>query len=284
MTTATTSINFAGASSIYASRMSSLGLMSGWSNVSADAASSGMRRIKAIQTIPNPILEPKRVTIKGDNVRQTTYLFANDGDATGNLELGNSDADLENTAIGTTAWTLGNWKQTIRGIASPNFANIMLLVHSQATSQDAATLGQTGFMNVLYPNCQLLPLGHENQAYQAEGKFRFAITVNPISQHPLGLSLLLANFGVSNGLSIEWFSTYPTMFHCKIGDGTWTTITTDGVPVDTASTKVYKTVSGTTTTASTVSSVTPASNLITVSAAPASASVNIAMYESSTTP
>lgn len=278
---AVTAFDFAGASSLYASKRLSNGLMAGFVPVASAGDSAGMRRMKAVQTVPNPLLEPTRVTNTGDNVRQTTYQFANGDDAGGTLEMGFFDIDLESAFIGLTSWTLGNWKIGLRGNSNPIFSNIILLAHSQATSKDSATYGQAGYMNTLFPNCQLLPLGQESQAYQTVGKNRYAIVVNPITETPLALGQMLSQFASSDGLSFYWWSAYPCLMHAKIGNGTWDTITIDGTLVNAAATKVYTTNAGTST-AATVSGAT--AQTITLSAVPSNNHHAVAIFETSALP
>lgn len=274
---ATVNFDFAGLAAVYASRLNSDGLLSGYANVSIAAATSDARRLKAAQTVPNPIPQPNKKIIKGDNVRQRTYIFQNDQDAAGNFEFGQSDLQFEADLVSQLIWTLGEWKLSLRGQSNPIFRNMSLIAHSDATNDDT---GLPGFMNVWYPNCIMYPIGQDNQVYQGEGKFSYAATVNPFTEVPLGLDLTATNFGASNGLSISWFSDYPCMLFAAVGDATADDFVVAGTPVTAAKCKAYVTASGTTT-AATVSSVNVGSKTITLSAAPANNAVVTFLYESS---
>lgn len=271
---------FAGLDGVYTSFINSSGLMNGFSNISATAAASGMRKIKAAQTLPSALPAPNRKYIKGDDRPVDQFLFTADTLPGGNLEFGETDLTLDAAAQNSTNWTLGNWQQAIYGISSPSFANMMLLAHQQSHSQDLANPGQAGFMNLLWPSVQLLPLGEDNPNYQGEGKSIYGATFLPFLVHPTG-SVLSTNFGVTDGIRIKWWSKYRTLFYCRIGDGTWTTMTLDNKPVDVASTQVFGTTTGGTLSTKTVSSVVPSTRIVTLSAAPASGEVVVVMYEAS---
>lgn len=275
---ATVNFDFAGLAAVYASRLNSQGLLSGYANVSVAGASSDARRLKAAQTVPNPIPQPTKKNIRGDNTRQRTYIFQNEQDATGSFEFGQSDLQFEADMVSQLIWTLGEWKLGLRGQSNPIFRNMSLIAHSDATNDDT---GLPGFMNVWYPNAILFPIGQDNQTYQGEGKFSYAATVNPFAEVPLGLDLTAEKFGATNGLSISWFSDYPCMLFAAIGEGgTTDDFVVAGTPVTAAKTKAFVTASGTTTEA-TVSSVNAGTKTITLSAAPASGSVVTFLYESS---
>lgn len=270
---------FAGADGAYCSFVNSAGIMNGFGNVSAAAASSGMRKMKAIETVPSALPGINRKVIKGDNRPYDQFTFAADTLPGGDLLMGTSDLALDAAAQNSSLYTLGAWTMGIYGISNPTFANMLLLAHQDAHSQDVGNSG-VGYINSLYPNCQLFPLAEENPNYQTEGKNRYGVTFLPFSSVPWGGALDNTNFSVSDGTKIKWFSQYRSFLYAKIGDGTWTNIVLDYTPVSAAKTKVFVTASGVTTQA-TVSSVTPSTKTVVVSAAPANLASVVVIYEAS---
>jgi hypothetical protein len=270
---------FAGLDGLYVSFLNSAGLMSGFSNISATPSASGLRKIKAAQKLPSALQTPNKKYIKGDDSIHDTFQFAADTLPTGTVEVGETDLTLDAAAQSSTNWTLGNWQQAIYGISNPSFANMMLLSHQQSHSQDLANPGQAGFMNILYPNTQLLPMGEDDPAYQQEGKNQYSVSFLPFLVHPTGSSLT-TNFGVTDGLKIKWWSRYRTMFYAAIMAGSVATITLDNTPVDTASIKAFQTSAGVTTQL-TVSSVNTSTRVVTLSTSPTAGDLVVVIYEAS---
>lgn len=280
MTTNVNNATFAGAETLFASFITAAGIMNGYGNLQAgdSSAGSGMRRIKGVQTMPLPLPVPNRKVIKGDDAKIRTFTFPGDQLIQGNIEVAETDVAFEAAVQGSLPWTLGNWTLGIRGISMPVFSNIMLLEHQLSASEDSGSAGDNGYINNLYPNCKLTPLGDQQSAFQAEGKVRYDTVFDPFQSFPLGMALDSTNFGVSDGTSVSWWSKYRTLFYAKIGDGTWTNIVLDFTPVNAASTKVYVTDAGVTS-AATVSSVTPSTKTVVLSSAPALNDYVVVMYE-----
>lgn len=270
---------FAGLDGLYVSFLNSAGLMSGFSNISSTPSASGLRKMRAVQKLPSALQTPNKKYIKGDDGIQDTFQFAADTLPTGTIELGETDLSLDAAAQSSTNWTLGNWQQAIYGISNPSFTNMMLLSHQQSHSQDTANPGQAGFLNILYPNTQLLPMGEDDPAYQQEGKNQYSVSFLPFLIHPLGAALT-ANFAVTDGIKIKWWSRYRTMFYAAIMPGATATITLDNTPVDAASIKAFGNLSGTNTQL-TVSSVNTSTRVVTLSANVTIDTLVVVMYEAS---
>ncbi len=274
----TNSMTFAGLDGIYVSFVNAGGLMIGFAKISTNGSESGLRRLKASQTLPNALPAPVRKTIPGDDGIADSFLFSSAELPGGDIEMGTNDLALDAAAQSSAVWTLGNWNLGIYGISTPTLGNMMLLAHQQAHSKDAGA-SLAGFKNVLYPNAQLLPLAGDNPAHQTEGKNRYTAQFLPFSTFPLGQLLDSTNFNVTDGTKVEWFSVQRTFFYAKIFDGIATTIVVDKTPVDVASTKVGLTTSGGAFSLATVSTVVPATKTITLSVAPAAGTLGVAMFE-----
>lgn len=271
-------MTFAGLDALWVSFVNSAGIMNGFANVSAPGASSGMRKMKAAQSLPSAIPTPNRKVIKADDIPYDQFLFSADTLPGGDIKMGANDFALAAAAQNSTLWTLGNWLMAIYGIGAPTLPNLMVLGHTQAHSQDAGSTGQAGFKNILIPNVQMLPTGESAPAYQAEGDESYGATFLPFTVFPFGNLLDNTNFSVIDGTKVEWFSKYRTLFFGAIGDGSAVAFVVPWTPVDVASTKAYGTHAGVTSLL-TVSTVVPSTKTITLSAAPASGDNVVIMLE-----
>lgn len=280
MTVNVNNASFAGAESLFASYITAAGIMNGFANLQAGdtSAGSGMRRVRGVQTMPLALPNPNHKVIKGDDAKIRTFTFPGDQLVQGNIEVAETDLTFEAAAQGSLVWSLGNWNMGIRGISMPTLSNLMILAHQLAASEDSGSAGDNGYINNLYPNCKLVPLGDQQAAFQAEGKVRYDTIFDPFQSFPLGMALDSSNFGSSDGTSVTWWSKYRTLFYGKIGDGTWTSAVLDFTPVNAASTKAYVTHAGVTT-AATISSVTPSTKTVVLSVAPALNDYVVIMYE-----
>lgn len=275
-------MTFAGLDGIYTGFVNSNGLFIGFAKVDAAGESSGLRRIKAAQTLPSALSQPQRKFIPGDDTIYDQFIFGPNELPGGDLEVGATDLALDAAAQGSTVWTLGNWDMGIYGISLPTFGNLLILGHQQAHNKDAGGSG-SGFKNMLYPTAQLLPLGGDNPAHQAEGKNRYTATFSPFTKFPMGQLLDSTNFTVVDGIRVEWYSTYRCWLFAKQFAGGDANIVLDKTPIDAASTKVGLTTSGGSFSLATISSVTPGTKTVVLSAAPAADTIGVVLYEGLTT-
>lgn len=284
--TAVDKSTLAGAHSIFVMCRNTYGIANGFANLAdtATGTGSGARRVLGIETVPTVIPDPTRVRRRYDDAPGDIYMFASDQIPQGNLLFGVSDITAEATAQGSSIWTVGVWDMAIRGVSAPTFQDMMILTHSQAKSNDTLTFGTSGYLNTIYPNVQIYPTGTEELRAAQTAGFRYSVTFQQFRQWITGATLSNSNFNTTDGLSVSWWSLYPTIVHSYIGDGATATITVDYTPVDTTSTKAYvATISGgvVTVTTATVSSVNTSTKVITLSAAPASGSYVNILYEAS---
>lgn len=284
MPTFTSVVTIAGANSIFVARRNIYGIMTGWGGVDASApgSASGVRRASGIETIPNPVVPPNRVRRTYDDGPGRIYQFAGVQIPQGDFGFGKVDLDLEALAQGSQTWIRGNWKKGVRGVQQPVFSDLMILTHSVSASEDAATSGAPGYWNTLFGDVQALPLGSQQHQAQQTADSRYSAIFNPMVSYIDGRPFGSSNFNTLNGTTIVWWSTYPALFHTKIGDGAWNSVVLDYTPVDAQSTKVSQAVvSGgvVTVTDLAVLSVTPSTKTIVLTSTPPSGAYVIVEYE-----
>lgn len=276
------STTFAGLDGLYVGFKDTNNMFNGFSALTA-AGSSGMRKIKGVQKVPSALPQPNRKYIKGDDRIIDQFMFAADSLPGGTIEVGTNDLTLDAAVQNSTTYTLGNWLMGIYGISNPTFPSMMLLGHQQAHSQDSASVGATGFNNILWPNVQMLPLGEDDPSFQNEGKNMYGCTFMPFAVAPWGADLDTSNFSVEDGIKIKWWSQYRTFMFAIVGDGTQTTFVVDHTPVNVASTKVFGfNLDGSGSVAAvTVSSLVTSTKTITVGSALLTTKLYVCLYEAS---
>lgn len=281
---ATTVATFAGLDGLYTGFRNQYSVFNGYSNLAASGA-SGMRKIKGAQKVPSVLPQPNRKYIKGDDGIFDNYMFAADSLPGGMVEVGTSDLALDAAALSATNYTLGNWLMGLYGPSNPSFLNMVLLGHQQSHSQDSGSVGNAGYMNHLWPNVQLFPLGGDDPAYQNEGKDMYGATFIPFTTTPWGAALSSSNFTLVDGIRIDWWSQYRTFIYAVIGDDIATSFTVDHTPVNVASTKVFSTVLADGSSGGTsvpVTTVTPSSKTVSIAATVlASTKLYVCIYEAS---
>lgn len=268
-----------GLDAIHVAYRGSGGSMSGFANLSASSTvntGSGMRRLVGAQTAPFALKEPVVKTIPGDNGVLDTFTWASADVNQGILELGENDGTFDVAADGVTVKTVGVYTFFPRGGTVANPGNFMFLLTRDAHGQDSATSGQSGWENELVMYTRVKPLGDEDRAHQKEGKARQQVTFIDSTVTPWGETCTAA-FGVYQRQSFVWTSTYRSMFHCWVSDGSAAATTAlDYTPISAATTKAWNFTLGT---ALTVSSVNTTTKIPTLSAVPLINNLIVMLYQ-----
>ncbi len=235
--------------------------------------SSSMRRLKFAQSLPTTT--PNRTTVysKGDDGYGRGFNFAGQRSPV-EVRVGRADIVAAMALIGATYYDLGDWRWGIEGTTLPTLSDIMLLSIAQAGAEDSGSTG-AGFEIKIYPNAIMEPLGQADQSFQAEGVFRYNLTVNPFTVLPWVAALSSSNFTVADGLSMYTFSPYRMMLHAWVSDGSVTGPTLELTPISTTYTKGFNAVTGA---ALTVSTVTPSTKVVAFSASPSSGVLTTTLY------
>lgn len=235
--------------------------------------SSGMRRLRFAQSIP--ATNPQRTTVysRGDNGYGRGFNFAGQRSPV-EVTVGRNDIVAAMAMIGATYYDLGNWRFGVEGVTLPTLSDVMLLSIADAGAEDSGSTG-AGFVIRIYPNATLEPLGQADQTFQAEGIFRYNLTVNPFTALPWAAALSSSNFTVADGLSMYTFSPYRMMLHAWVSDGAVTGPTLEYTPISTTYTKGFNADTGA---ALVVSTVTPATKVVAFSASPSSGVLTNTLY------
>lgn len=271
----------AGLDAVHCARRMGTGLIGGYAGLSAASTpltGSGMRRLLGAQTAPFGLAENPVKPILGDDIVIDDFMFGMADVQRGILVLGAEDNTFNIDAAGTTKKTVGVYDFYGSGDSIANPTAWMFLLTRQAHGKDSGNDGEQGWENELVLSAGVQPLRGETKAHQAEGSFRQSVTMRQATKTPWG-ELISAAFGTQYRKSIVWGSLKRCMFHIWIADGTADSFVVDYEPDVAATTKAWN---GTTGAALTVSSVTPATKTIALSAAPASGVPVISLYQTPT--
>lgn len=268
----------AGLDAIHVGYRNADGVIVGFANLTAsntDTASS-MRRLKGAQTAPLAIPGTDKVNIAGDNTRIASFQFASVEDVSFTMELGVTDLLFEAAAQGSTKYTLGDTEWGVRGTSDITPNNFFVLLTRNAKSQDSGTLGSAGFESLLIYNCQIQPTGDDAFTNRAEGKARYDVIADRVDVLPWITAFSGSNFSVSNGIVSPITSDNRVMFDTWVADGTEDDFEVAYTPISAAKTHVFNATSGA---ALTVSTVTPSTKNIVLSAAPTTGTICVCFYE-----
>jgi hypothetical protein len=281
MTTRATS---AGLNSVYGSFRDSRGLFAGFANLTTGDTNvgSGSRRMLGARNFPLPNRTPNVQSNLGDDGVIDTYQFQSSEPAQATLELGAVDVEMESAAQNSGTLTLAGLKMGIRGMSNPTFEDMMITAHSQANSKDTA--GGKKWLTQFFPNSEMRPVGPESAAHQAIMNNRYNIVFNPFETLPWGQLLESSDFAVEDGLYFYGYGDYPYMLWVKVGNNTWTEVVVDFTPVSVALTHFGIYTVGGSYSAATVSSVTPGTKTIALSAAPATGAFAIGLIAAASLP
>lgn len=253
----------AGLDAIHVAYRNTNGYMAGFSNLSSTSTpntGSGMRRLKAAQTVPFSLPETQNKPILGDDTVFDSFMFGASDVLGGILEVGQDDNVFNVAADGTVSKAVGIYTFYGSGDTIVNPGTFMFLLTRQAHES-----GISGWENELYMNCRVKALGSDQKAHQAEGKFRYSVNFNNSDKMPW-TETISAAFSAVYRRSMKWASLYRSMLHIWIADGSAAVTTAlDYTPVDAASTKAFNASTGA---ALTVSSVNMGAKTVTLSAAP----------------
>lgn len=268
----------AGLDAIHVAYRAPTGFMAGFANLTAanTDTGSGMRRLTGAQTAPFTLPDVVRKPILGDDYVVDEFMFAPTDVQQGVLEVAMTDTTFEVAADGTSKLTVGVYDFLARGTTIANPGTFMFLLTRQAHGQDSGNLGQAGFENELIVYSRVKALGDDNKSHQQEGKMRYNVTFLSSNVTPW-VQTMTAAFGVTQRMSIVWTSTYRSMLHCWVSDGTEVATTAlDYTPISAATTKAWN---GSTGGALTVSSVDTGAKTVTLSASPSSGVPVVLLYQ-----
>lgn len=273
---------FAGLEAIHVGKRLGGGYMGGFAGLlAADTGdSAGMRLLQGAEifpfTVPDPVLKP----ILGANGVVDEFAFASTDVINALLEFGIHDDTFNDASAGIVKKTVGIYDFHGRGDSFVNQPPFMILAHSHAHNKDSGDIDASGWRNELWLSTKLTALGAEATRHQEPGKSRLNARFTRSNIAFWG-ELLSVAMSVPNRLSIYWYSEFPSMVECFVGDGTIDDIPVAYAPVSVETSKVWDFTAGTLLTVSAVSS---GGLTITTSAAPADGHICQVLYQTPTVP
>lgn len=268
----------AGFERLHWTRVNSDGVPTGTASGSlpANGADVGVGKLDWVKTADIQIAESEEVVITGDDDVAGQFIFSPATLPSFNIEVASSDFAFAAQTQSTTNRALGDFTffQAQPNAADP--VDMALILTSRAKSKETSTDGTSGFHHVVVPKAQILPLGRSGFTERGEAIYRYRVIANKFSKYPWGVALTNADDGTTGAVYFEFFSDYRVALHTFVGDNSATSFTVDYTPVnDTDVVKFFTTSTGA---AVTVSTITPGTKTIELSAAPAAAAAVSGIY------
>lgn len=199
--------------------------------VNGNPSGSGMRRLKAVQSITNNLPEGEAVPIPGDNGTEGQFLFAADETATFTIDAGVFSLVRDAMLQGTKTKRLGNSSITV-GVMQPDSldaADMCFIIQSPAKKFDAAQ-GSKAWMGYIIPLGQGTPNHRQGFETRGAGNDRLQVVTNRASQMPDGMAVTEEDLGTLSLTAFPFSSDFPLYYQRWNGDGTATTYTMNFTP------------------------------------------------------
>lgn len=225
---------------------------------------SGMARLVGVNAVPSQVPDTNKVPVQGDDIELAKFQF-DSGSPEFTLAGAVLDQNFMAAATGRPIYAPGSGPWDMIGIRNDQivFNDLIMLFSQQGNSQESGNVGASGFNHLLVLNAQVKPLGMNQMNYQAASLAQYGAVVNFSDVTPWGEGIDDTVFGGSKENALWFHTTYPFTICTVIGDGTTTAIVLPVAPIDVAHTLAFDQDGS----ALTVSSVTPATKTVTLSAA-----------------
>lgn len=229
-TTGISTFTSAGIDRVLWARNNANGIPMGAAGTLANGADAAMSRLKGIQNFNVALQQPRRVNIPGDDGVQAQFLFEADTLPSGDMVLGVFNAALVAAAQGSKTYTDGDFSGFVLQPGSPTYNQLTIMTISQAKSSDSGSGGEAGFLVMIFPKVQIVPLGATGLANAAGTNFTHALTITKSSKLPWGLAFSVANHGTTEAAGYGFFSENRVMLHTHVGDNTDDAMTLSETP------------------------------------------------------
>lgn len=242
----------------------------------ADASAAHLLGADNLTLQPNA---PNRVQIPGDDGVIAQFLFEPTELPSGDLVIGAFDANFAAQAQGSKVYADGDFDVSVLGIADVQYADIVLIVQSQAKSLHSGNTG-SGWYVKMYPAVNVLPMGDAGLSNQGAMNFTHAIVANKFSTLPWGVQLSDTNHGTTQAISYgPFFSENRVMLHVFVGDGSETTVTLAKTPAAANGNKVKVWEDGVAQAYTTDFTVNAGTRVLTFASAPGAGTISVIRYE-----
>lgn len=243
--------------------------------VPANGAGVGLSQFTGVQSADPTIPEPEFVPIPGDDSVQGKFAFA--PAATPSFTLTHGVNQLTIGALTESTINVAYGGITIRSLqpGAAVYKDVLLLFTRQAKEKGAGD-GISGYEHLVIYKSQLVTTSVPQAFAGREGAvYRSSVNTTTTAKRPWGETLSDVTHGTTTEVMFTFFDNYKWTFHNFTGDGIVTSVTLEKTPVTVARTLAKRFDTGA---ALTVSSVTPATKVAVLSAAPAAALSCIFFY------
>jgi len=246
----------------------------GSTSAPAAGSSSGMIRIRGIQTASPTVPEPDTVQIPGDDELISEFDFPSIASRRFNIDVAVGDLDLEALVQGTNVQTLGEFKYGALDITAATLPNAVILLEGNAKKQNQGVVGQAAWTGTIIPLCTVRPLGRVSINSREGAAWRLSVTPQLAGYYPWGITMTDSNAGADGMRQIPLAMENPVHLVAFTGNASAAEFTLDYTPISVAKTSIIvNRVVGTT------ASVNTSTKTATVTATPPSSARGIIAYE-----
>jgi len=235
-------------------------------------------RINGAKALTLNIPEQRRIVNTGEDIVLAQFILPPSEGVTGEIRSGGFDLTAEALAGGTTVKSQEERKWLPRPTHQEDFPTVCVLGWREAKSYASGDVGRPHYEYYLVPSGTLVPMGGNAEEGSSEERM-YQLTADVVDKFPWGEALVLATDGIDRMQVVDGSGEYPVNMSGFAGNGTATEFTLATSAVNTDKMTVW-TYDGTTATDVTEDvGTTLAVGSVTFTAAPASGTYVIVIYE-----
>lgn len=209
------------------------GYLTGAATSLANGADSAMARLRGFRSLPLQPAAPVRVSQNYDGGVGNSYTFPSRELPNGDLVMGVWNPAFAALAQGTLQHTIGGVDVGVLQPDDPNFAPMVLIASTDAKRTDSGSVGNKGYMTVIYPKVEAVPTGvlglNENDT---PADFGYGLVATKTDVMHTGLVVSDTNFGTTGTPIFGPFWTEGILTcHAFNGDNSEDEITLDYTPI-----------------------------------------------------
>lgn len=201
-------------------------------------SSSGMLRIRGVQTASPTVPEPETVQVGGDDELISEFDFASIAQRTFTVDVAVGDLDLDALLQGTNVQTLAEIKYGALDVEGATFPNACIIFEGNSKKMNTGVVGQAAWTGTMIPLCTVRPLGRVAYNSREGAAYRLSVTPQSAQYYPWGITMSSANAGTSGMRYIPLEMENPIHMVAFTGNNSATEFTLDYTPISVAKTAV----------------------------------------------
>ena len=212
-----------------------------------NGTAQGMGRLKGFQTASVGKPAASAVAVLGDGGVIGGFMAQPQEIKGGDAAVAVVDHNFKALAEGYKVYVDGDYDIMGDTVSCAEYRPLMLVINTPALSQEAGTVGQSGWAVAEYWNVRAQvtgPAEYNGQEAGYVGQYTATMTMFATDVEPCGRAVTVANYGKRELDSVLYWSPNPVTYHAFRGNGTTTAITLDEKPAEANGLKVQVWIDG----------------------------------------